>query len=170
MSITPEITEVMTSALQKSPYREMPKYSSSQYPWSKAVSNKRLSSDQQSQILLLITFVKITIIQNCPTFGPLVPLFWISGDISSGFQSQSGFCLIPIAEANVMYIPWDPPLVLHLPTSWQPASQAVTSLHASAEVGRAITCTEDKCAMIVPATWLCLLVSLIIELMKVYGS
>ena len=27
-------------------------------------------------------------------FGPLVPLFWISGDVSSGFQSQSGFCLI----------------------------------------------------------------------------
>ena len=24
------------------------------------------------------------------------------------------------AEANVMYIPWDPPLVLHLPTSWWP--------------------------------------------------
>ena len=22
--------------------------------------------------------------------GPLVPLFWISGDVSSGFQSQSG--------------------------------------------------------------------------------
>ena len=27
-------------------------------------------------------------------FGLLVPLFWISGDVSSGFQSQSGFCLI----------------------------------------------------------------------------
>ena len=26
--------------------------------------------------------------------GPLVTLFWISGDVSSGFQSQSGFCLI----------------------------------------------------------------------------
>ena len=26
--------------------------------------------------------------------GPLIPLFWTSGDISSGFQSQSGFCLI----------------------------------------------------------------------------
>ena len=26
--------------------------------------------------------------------GPLVPLFWISGDVSPGFQSQSGFCLI----------------------------------------------------------------------------
>ena len=42
-------------------------------------------------------------------------LFWISGDVSSGFQSQSGFCLIRrIAEANVMYIPGDPPLVLHI--------------------------------------------------------
>ena len=42
---------------------------------------------------------------TCPILGPLVPLFWISGDVSSGFQSQSGFCLIRIAEANVMYIP-----------------------------------------------------------------
>ena len=31
-------------------------------------------------------------------------LSWISGDVSSGFQSQSGFCLIRIAEVNVMYI------------------------------------------------------------------
>ena len=46
--------------------------------------------------------------------GPLVPLFWISGDVSSGFQSQSGFCLIHIAEANVMYIPRGSPLVLHV--------------------------------------------------------
>ena len=43
--------------------------------------------------------------------GPLVPLFWISGDVASGFQSQSGFCLIPIAEANVTYIPRDPAMV-----------------------------------------------------------
>ena len=42
---------------------------------------------------------------TCPILGPLVPLFWISGDVSSGFQSQSGFCLIHIADANVMYIP-----------------------------------------------------------------
>ena len=34
-----------------------------------------------------------------------------------------------------MYIPQDPPLVLHMPTSWQPASQPVTSPHACAEVG-----------------------------------
>ena len=38
------------------------------------------------------------------SWGHWYPLFWISGDVSSGFQSQSGFCLIRIAEANVMYI------------------------------------------------------------------
>ena len=45
--------------------------------------------------------------RSCPILGPLVALFWISGDVSPGFQSQSsGFCLIHhIAEANVMYIP-----------------------------------------------------------------
>ena len=51
---------------------------------------------------------------TCPILGALVPLFWISGDVSPGFQSQNGFCLIRIVEANVMYISWDPPLVLHI--------------------------------------------------------
>ena len=52
--------------------------------------------------------------------GHLYPCFYISGDVSSGVQSQSGFYLIHFfAEANVMYIPQDPPLVLHLLTSWQ---------------------------------------------------
>ena len=51
---------------------------------------------------------------TCPILGPLVALFWISGNVSSGFLRQSGFCLIHFAEANVMYIPWDPPLVLHI--------------------------------------------------------
>ena len=51
--------------------------------------------------------------------GPLVPLFWISSDVSSGFQSQSGFCRICfIVAANAMYIPLDSPLMLHVPTSW----------------------------------------------------
>ena len=46
-----------------------------------------------------------------PCFGFLVtsPL---------GFKARVG-CLICIAEANVMYVPRDPPLVLHLPTSWR---------------------------------------------------
>ena len=36
--------------------------------------------------------------------GPLVPLFWISGDVFAGFQRQSGFCLIHFlcgGECNV---------------------------------------------------------------------
>ena len=47
-------------------------------------------------------------------FGATGTPVCISGDVSSGFQSQSGFCLIHIAEVNVMYIPWDPPRVLHI--------------------------------------------------------
>ena len=54
------------------------------------------------------------------------------------------------AEPNVMYIPWDPSMVLHLLTSWWLALQPVTSPHASAEVGvgsgfqRTINRTEDE--------------------------
>ena len=73
---------------------------------------------------------------TCPFLGPLVPLFWISGDISSGFQSQSGFCLIRYfcgGECNV-----------HSPRFTSGATladllvagaQPVTSPHACAEVG-----------------------------------
>ena len=49
--------------------------------------------------------------------GPLVPLFCISGDVSSGFQSHSGFCLICYfcgGKCNV-HSP------RFLPTSWWPA-------------------------------------------------
>ena len=35
-------------------------------------------------------------------------------DVSSRFQSQSGFCFICILDSNIMYITWDPPLVLHI--------------------------------------------------------
>ena len=49
-----------------------------------------------------------------PILGTLVSLFWISSNVSFRFQIQSGICLICIAEANIVYIPWDPPLVLHI--------------------------------------------------------
>ena len=97
---------------------------------------------------------------TCPFLGPLVPLFWISGDISSGFQSQSGFCLIRYfiygGECNV-----------HSPRFTSGATianllvagvQPVTSPHACAEVALgsvsncAIARTEDERATIVPAT------------------
>ena len=73
---------------------------------------------------------------TCPFLRPLVPLFWISGDVSSGFQSQSGFCLIHYfcgGKCNV-----------HSPRFTSGATladllaagtQPVTSPHACAEVG-----------------------------------
>ena len=47
-----------------------------------------------------------------------------------GFKARVGSALFAFAEANVMYIPRDPPLVLQLPTSWQP----VLSPHTVVEV------------------------------------
>ena len=40
---------------------------------------------------------------TCPILVPLVPLFWISSDVSSRFQSQSWFCLIHFCggECNI---------------------------------------------------------------------
>ena len=61
-----------------------------------------------------------------------------------------------------MYIPQDPPLVLHMLTSGQLTLQPVTSPHASAEVGLCSDlngqspATEDERATIVPATRLLL--------------
>ena len=53
-----------------------------------------------------------------PSFGFLV-------NVSSGVQSQSGFCLIHFCggKCNV-----------HLPTSWQPARRPVLSPHTVVEV------------------------------------
>ena len=45
-------------------------------------------------IYVFFSFFKVFGGHMCPILGTLVPLFWISGDISSGFQSQSGFCII----------------------------------------------------------------------------
>ena len=48
-----------------------------------------------------------------------------------GFKARVGSALFAIfAEANVMYIPPDSPLVLHLLTSWQPAcSRSLPHMH-----------------------------------------
>ena len=48
--------------------------------------------------------------------GTLVPLFWVFGDISSGFQSQSRFCLIHLLQrCKCKYALYGcPPLVLHV--------------------------------------------------------
>ena len=65
------------------------------------------------------------------TGTPILDFWWRLLCVSN----QSGFCFIHyFVEVNVMYSAWDPPLVLHMPTSWQPVLQPVTSPHASAEV------------------------------------
>ena len=65
-----------------------------------------------------------------------------------GFKIRVGSALMSfLRESYVIYIPWDPPLVLHLPTSWQPV---FTSAHASDPGGswpgfkQEITRTEDE--------------------------
>ena len=47
---------------------------------------------------------------TCPILGPLVLLFWVSNDVSSGFQSQNRFCLIHFCrgECNVHYLRFTP--------------------------------------------------------------
>ena len=37
---------------------------------------------------------------TCPILGSMVLLFWISGDVSSGHQSHSGFCLNRFCRAK----------------------------------------------------------------------
>ena len=43
--------------------------------------------------------------------GPLKPVFWPSGDVSSMFQSQSGQPYSSLVEAYLLHFPQDPPLV-----------------------------------------------------------
>ena len=100
--------------------------------WKGIPDSKPERCHPRSHPISLFLFVRF-LADTGSIFGPLVPLFWISGNASSGFQS--GLCLIHIAEANVMYIPKDPPLLLHVPSSWLPAPELVTFRHALAEVG-----------------------------------
>ena len=58
-----------------------------------------------------------------PFVGPLISMFWTSGDVSSGFKARVGSALFALGGGIwvTLHIPWDSPLVLHLLTSWQPA-------------------------------------------------
>ena len=52
--------------------------------------------------LHFFSFLKF-LADTCPFLGPQIPLFWISGDVSSGFKARVGSALFAIfAEANVM--------------------------------------------------------------------
>ena len=57
-------------------------------------------------------------------FGPLIPLFWTSGDICPGFQSQGRSLACVLSHLHTRDAS-DSSLVRHLPTSWQPAWQPI---------------------------------------------
>ena len=48
-----------------------------------------------TMLLLLLFIISLFFLKNgvdtCPFVGPLIPLFWTSGDVPSGFQSQSHY-------------------------------------------------------------------------------
>ena len=77
---------------------------------------------------------------------PLILLFWTSSDVSSGFQNQSGQPYFCLAEANVLGIPCDSPLVQHLPTSWQPVWQLSQSLSCTCKQALVGLKTGTYCA------------------------
>ena len=52
-----------------------------------------------------ITIPKKFLLDTCPFLEPLIPLFRTSGDVSSGFQSQSGQPYSNFAEAYMIYVP-----------------------------------------------------------------
>ena len=109
--------------------------------------------------VIFFFFFKVFGRHMCPILGPLVPLFWISGDVSSGFQSQSGFCLIHLfcgGECNVH----SPKIHLWcyscLPLDDQHRSQSLPHMHQLGgswlRFEQATTRTEDERATIVPVT------------------
>ena len=55
--------------------------------------------------LLYKIFLKNNFEDMSPFLGPLIPLFQTSGEVFSGFQSQSGQSYLHLAEAYVIYIP-----------------------------------------------------------------
>ena len=68
---------------------------------------------------------------TCLILGPLVqyPCFEFQVMSPLGFKARVGSALFTFVEVNVKYIPRDPPLVLHMLTSWQPSLQPVTFPH-----------------------------------------
>ena len=64
---------------------------------------------------------------------PLIPLFWTSGDISPGFQSQSGQSHSHLVEVHMSHVPVDSPLVWFQPTSQWPVWQPSCSLPHTCE-------------------------------------
>ena len=50
-------------------------------------------------------FFKKFLLDTCPFLGPLIPLLWTFGDVSSGFQRQSRQLYSHLPEVYVIYVP-----------------------------------------------------------------
>ena len=107
----------------------------------------------QEALGLFLMFLADTF--TCPISGPLVSLFWISGDISFGFQSQSGFCLIQFCRRKCNVHSLRPPSCA-IPADLLTAIIAASQFHSRGASWHrfewAITRTEDECATIMPVT------------------
>ena len=55
--------------------------------------------------MLIDSFLKKKLVDPCPSVVPLIPLFQTSGEVSSGFQSQSGQPYSCLAEPYMIYVP-----------------------------------------------------------------
>ena len=97
------------------------------------LSQRRIGDSFVFTFLGVFKFLAAT----CVLFwGHWYPCFEFLVTSPLSFKARVGSVLFAcFAEAIVMYIPWNPTLVLHLPISWWPALQSLTFPHASAEVG-----------------------------------
>ena len=58
-----------------------------------------------TSFFVTIIFLKFFAGHQSFFMGPLTTLFWTRGDVSSGFQSQSGQPYLHLVEAYVLHIP-----------------------------------------------------------------
>ena len=80
-------------------------------------------------------------------WGHWYPCFGFLVTSPLGFKARVGSALFAIfVEANVMYIPQDSPLVLHLPTSWWPVrSRSLPHMHVQRwDLARFRTCDRTN--------------------------
>ena len=62
---------------------------------------------QQTRFVNVRQFLLIFLEDISLSVGPMIPLFWTFGDVSSGVQSQSGLPFLHLSEAYVIYVSSD---------------------------------------------------------------
>ena len=94
----------------------------------------RLTSTPRNNFQFLLFFFKILLIS--PFYGatdtPVLDFWWCLLWVSK----SKWVIFLHLAEVYVIYVPWDSPLVWHLPISLQPAWQPVASPHTCFSRGR----------------------------------